>query len=146
MIGKAAILAAPTLQSGSPTRSKPEAITLLGPALNRALQAQRLLGSISLFVCLRAYFLASIAAAAILFASRVLALNTFRVSAATIYICGSILCHVWQSKSAAKIRKKLEFELMVFILGPGHSVILVLFWPGWWALAGLVWMAWSLFG
>lgn len=51
----------------------------------------------------------------------------------------------WDSKPGRRLRKKLEFELFVLILGCGNGFCLVLFWPGWFliGLAYLVFLIWS---
>lgn len=44
-----------------------------------------------------------------------------------------------------RMRKKLFDEFAFFILGGGHRVILMLFWPGWWVLV-LAWAAYRFCG
>ena len=42
----------------------------------------------------------------------------------------------WDAGSTRVLRKKLFYELAVFILGSGNGLILVLFWPGWLLVGG----------
>lgn len=47
-------------------------------------------------------------------------------------------------KATEGLRKKLWFEFMVFVLGGGNGLFLLVFWPGWivlWCLYG-AWLAW----
>ncbi|KAJ9143076.1 hypothetical protein NKR23_g6841 [Pleurostoma richardsiae] len=49
---------------------------------------------------------------------------------------------LWNSKTARRMRKKIEYEFWTFILGPGgNALFLMLFWPGW-LLLGIA--GWSL--
>lgn len=49
----------------------------------------------------------------------------------------------WNSKQSRRLRKKLEFEFFVLILGCGNGFILMIFWPGW-ILVGLVYFIYLL--
>lgn len=52
----------------------------------------------------------------------------------------------WDSKTGRRLRRKLEFEFFVLILGCGNGFALIIFWPGW-IFVGLVYLAymmWSL--
>lgn len=51
----------------------------------------------------------------------------------------------WDSRPGRRLRRKLEFELFVLILGCGNGFCLVVFWPGWVlvGLAYLVYLVWS---
>ena len=51
----------------------------------------------------------------------------------------------WNSKCFAKLRRKLWFELAIWIMGGGNAVIVLVFWPGWWILLGAYWALWLLF-
>lgn len=51
----------------------------------------------------------------------------------------TIISNAWDSKPGRRLRKKLEFEFFVLILGCGNSVLLVFLWPGWIVL-GVVYM------
>lgn len=47
-------------------------------------------------------------------------------------------------KALAPLRKKLEYEFFVFVLGGGKGIILFVFWPGWIvvgsAIGGVMWI------
>ncbi|KAK3502168.1 hypothetical protein B0T13DRAFT_162278 [Neurospora crassa] len=46
---------------------------------------------------------------------------------------------IWDSRKARQIRKKIEFEFFVWILGPGGNLLCFLLWPGWIVLGVMVW-------
>jgi hypothetical protein len=48
-------------------------------------------------------------------------------------------------KGSEGLRKKLWFELVVFVLGNGNGIVLILFWPGWIVIAGICWIVRYLF-
>ncbi|KAI0186615.1 hypothetical protein F4808DRAFT_109559 [Astrocystis sublimbata] len=53
--------------------------------------------------------------------------------------------YLWDGAHGRRLRKKIEFEFFVLILGGGgYDLCLVLFWPGWGILgvAALVYAAW----
>lgn len=54
---------------------------------------------------------------------------------------GEISWSVWNSTHVRRLRKKLEFEFFVLILGCGNSLCLAVFWPGWFII-GLLYLAW----
>lgn len=85
----------------------------------------------------------------LLFGCNVAALQTFLVTKelATMSVAAlsNIAWRVWDSKQSRRLRKKLEFEFFVLILGTGNGIILMIFWPGW-ILVGLlyfVYLLWS---
>lgn len=41
-------------------------------------------------------------------------------------------------KGSEGLRRKLWFELVVFVLGNGNGILLIVFWPGWIMVVGLV--------
>lgn len=45
-------------------------------------------------------------------------------------------------KSTERARQRLFFEFMVFILGCGNGILLLLFWPGWIFIGMLVALTW----
>lgn len=49
---------------------------------------------------------------------------------------------LWEAKSAQALRKKLVYEFAVFVLGSGNFIILLLLWPGWLVVAGLLFALW----
>ncbi|PSS05186.1 hypothetical protein BD289DRAFT_419690 [Coniella lustricola] len=51
----------------------------------------------------------------------------------------------WDSKTSRRLRKKLEFEFFVLILGCGNGFALIIFWPGWIfvGLLYLTYLMWS---
>lgn len=49
----------------------------------------------------------------------------------------------WNSSQGRRLRKKLEFEFFVLILGCGNSLCLAVFWPGWFII-GLIYLMWMM--
>ncbi|CAK7266620.1 hypothetical protein SEPCBS57363_002182 [Sporothrix epigloea] len=55
-------------------------------------------------------------------------------------LCQACWWHLWACPSAARLRKRLYFELGLTIMGPsGNGVLLVVLWPGWLVLAASLW-------
>lgn len=54
------------------------------------------------------------------------------------------VANAWDSKQGRRLRKKVEFEFFVLILGCGNSFLLVCLWPGWivLGLGYLVYLVW----
>ncbi|CAL3971468.1 unnamed protein product [Diplocarpon coronariae] len=111
------------------------AFSLLSPALAHSLTlfsvCHRLLSTTTLFLFLRTYMLSLLLLRNSLYASQFLALQLARNSLAAVRAA----CRMgW--KATENLRKKLFFEFMVFVLGGGNALMLVLFWPGWIVLGG----------
>lgn len=63
--------------------------------------------------------------------------TTKSLAAMSVTALSKLAWSAWDSKRSRQLRKKLEFEFFVLILGSGNGFILMLFWPGW-ILIGLV--------
>ncbi|KAH6683568.1 hypothetical protein F5X68DRAFT_233624 [Plectosphaerella plurivora] len=114
-----------------------EAVSLLRPTLDYALNFQRLLSAVTLFVVLRTYFVAAFAASWTAFVSKTVAIFTFNTLRATILWTGWAIATVYKTKTVRRMRKRLEFEMGMLILGPGmNTIIVMVFWPGWWFIGG----------
>lgn len=147
-----AILAAPTskpnLAMGQ--RQKSEVIAFF-EARQLTVRCQQVLSSVSLFLLLESYSLASIAAANLLVASSILAarsLVTLKFLAVkTAILLGQSSHAIWESRTIRQCRKKLFFEFMVLVLGPsGNGLLVLIFWPGWLVLSAAVWATWAWIG
>lgn len=85
----------------------------------------------------------------LLFGCNVFALQTFlairNVALMSTAALGNLAWSAWNSKPGRRLRKKLEFEFFVLILGCGNGVCLLVFWPGWIliGLAYFVYLIWS---
>lgn len=55
--------------------------------------------------------------------------------------CSKTILWTWRSKPVVQLRKKVVFEFMVAILGPGNMLVILVFWPGWLLIFGAVWMS-----
>ncbi|KAF7539601.1 hypothetical protein G7Z17_g12399 [Cylindrodendrum hubeiense] len=147
---KASLLTASRVELGVSVNPRSDIIRLLGPALEIAFRFQSLISSVSLFLCLRAWFLATVTLANILYASKIVALQALiatKFGAFHSYTMSTRAADgVWNSKSIQKLRKKLFYEFAVFILGGGNCVFILVFWPGWWVIGGASWGVWMLIG
>lgn len=114
-----------------------EAVSLLQPTLDYALKFQRLLSAASLFIVLRTYFVAAFVASWTAFVSKTLAVFTFKTLRTIIRQSGWAIATVYKTKTVRRMRKRLEFEMGMLILGPGmNTMIIMVFWPGWWFIGG----------
>ncbi|CAM1510815.1 Fc.00g083280.m01.CDS01 [Cosmosporella sp. VM-42] len=147
---KVALLTASKVEPGASISPRSDIIRLLGPTLKIALRFQSLIGSVSIFLCLRTYFLASVAFAGVLYASKIVALQAFVATKTGAFhgltMSGKAIIGAWNSKRVQALRQKLWYEFAIWVLGSGNTFILMVFWPGWWVLAGAVWALWLLFG
>lgn len=111
----------------------------LGPAF-RCTGAAR--SALSLYA--RQFFqLNRVALAYLLLGCNAVALRTLLVAKDIGFTCvvavAGLAFSAWDSKQGRRLRKKLEFEFFVLILGCGNAFCLLLFWPGW-ILIGMVYM------
>jgi hypothetical protein len=123
---------------------------LVGPALQIALRFQSFVGCVTVFLCFHACFFASITFAGVLYASKTVTLNAFVAAKFSAFLSFNMstqaVASAWNSKNVQRLRNKLFYEFAVFILGSGNIIFLMLFWPGWWLLAGACWAFWMLSG
>jgi hypothetical protein len=138
------ILAAPTSKPNVVLQPSLDVISSLGPLLNLAIWFQQILSSATLLLFLRTYLAARVIGAALLFGSRVAALNAFFASRLLALKSATMtqqaLTMLWNSQTSIRLRKKLEYEFFVLILGPtGNLMCLLLFWPGWVVLGAMGW-------
>lgn len=120
-------------------------LSILSPALTQSLYLaavfQRLLSTTTLFVAIRAYFISLILLRQSFYASQILLLQsywaTILLSRRSLAAVKSVVKMSW--KATESIRRKLFFEFMVFILGGGYGLCLILLWPGWLVIGG-TWM------
>lgn len=90
-----------------------------------------------------------LALAYLFFGCNVLALQTLLLARAMIvksaFALRTLARSAWDSKQGRRLRKKVEFEFFVLILGCGNGFALILFWPGWAfvGLAYLVYLMWT---
>ncbi|KAI9052903.1 hypothetical protein LZ554_003175 [Drepanopeziza brunnea f. sp. 'monogermtubi'] len=129
--------------ASSSSSSSSTSSSFLSPARNHhsslhlAWTAHRLLSSTTLSLLLRAYLLSL----ALLRSSLHAALY-----AAALGLCTArgALATAWTATES--LRQRVFFELMVFLLGGGQGVFLVLFWPGWVLLTALGVALWTVYG
>lgn len=147
---KVALLTASKVEPGASINPRSDITRLLVPTLALVLRFQSIIGSVSVFICLRAYLLASAVFAGALSATRIVAFQaivTAKLGAFHGFTMSSkTISDLWNSRSVQTVRRKVFYEFAVFILGTGNVMIVLLFWPGWWLLAGIFWVVWKLWG
>jgi hypothetical protein len=134
------------------TQNTKPILNLLSPAFTNSLYLatilQQLLSTTTLFIFFRTYLLSLFLLQQSYRGSQILLIRSVYAS--------TILCKnsYWASRQGMKLfwrsteglRKKLFMELMIFVLGAGNQLILVVFWPGWIVVGGGIWGLWSLCG
>jgi hypothetical protein len=118
-------------------------LSLLAPALTHsyylATLFQRILSTTTIFLFFRAYILATILLRQSFYASQILFMQSYYASAVLakqLFWTSKVALQIsW--KASEKLRNKLIFEFMVFVLGSGgNSLLLIVFWPGWIVVGG----------
>ncbi|KAG6136376.1 hypothetical protein E4U28_005050 [Claviceps purpurea] len=95
---------------------------------------QRLLVCLSSLWCLNSPLVASTSLVRYLHSRTHLAANL-----------GAATAGRWEGRSTQALRKKLFYEIAVFVLGCGNPVIVLLLWPGWLIVGGLAFVLWRYF-
>lgn len=138
------ILAAPTLKPSVAIRHKSDLDPVRGPGVKFVFRCHRLVGiwSLSLTLqCLNAFLLSI---RYIIFVSWLALISTFTATTivvrAVVNLSTRTFYQVWNSKTVRQWRKKVVFEFVVVVLGPGNLLVLLLFWPGWFALGFAFWV------
>jgi hypothetical protein len=111
-------------------------ITSLSPILQSALDLQRILSSISLHILLQAYTAACFTLTTAVWSSRIVAVHTFFVVKGGVWVSQHAFWWTWTSKGVVAAREHTFKNFATWVLGSGNGIILVLFWPGWWCIAG----------
>jgi len=130
------------------TSSQNNLLTILSRSLTNSLYLasifRRLLSSTTLFVLFRAYFLALLLLRQSFSATQILLVQTdYAIALLTNKLFSTLKQAIklgW--KATEKFRNKLFFEFMLFILGEGNGILLVILWPGWLVLGGGAWGVW----
>ena len=121
----------------------------LSPTLEVALQFQKLVSFTVLFVYLWSCHISRFTLAIMRYTSKLTASHGFlALKFGIVYgssVSGRAVVYGWNSKSVQKLRNKLWMEFAIWIMGSGNTVMLLIFWPGWWLLAGC-WTLWTLLG
>ncbi|KAK2028346.1 hypothetical protein LX32DRAFT_694087 [Colletotrichum zoysiae] len=129
IMNRVAILTSSTLEPGVTIRQRSDLVALLGPTFT--------LASSLLFVY--GHLLATTTLTSTAVATRLFAANSFLLLSATTSALRRALRRAWNSKNVTKLRKKFFMEFATTILGPGGNMLIVLvFWPGWTLILGLL--------
>ncbi|KAH6676329.1 hypothetical protein B0J14DRAFT_636488 [Halenospora varia] len=155
-----------------PAQSQKNALTTLSPSLYYPLYyattlLPRLLTSTTLFLTFRlallsyhllwhSYYASTIILLQTYYASNYLALHSYYAScylALQSYYASTVVAKrlcvagkfggkmVW--KRSEHLRNKLWFEFVVFALGGGNGMLLLVFWPGWLVIGPVVWVVYG---
>lgn len=136
-------------ESSANIQQKSELVHKYARELGPAVRNPDALRATFFVVANRLFQINRLALAYLLFGCNVAALQTFLVAKTLIMTSatalGNVASSAWGSKPCRRLRKKLEFEFFVLILGCGNGFFLFFFWPGWLlvALAGLAYLIWS---
>lgn len=105
---------------------------VLAPTLTHFVQAQRALSALSLSLLLHAWLATRMA----LWAGRLCVVQAWLATSMGVALSAKMAFATWDSRRARALRKRVERDFACFILGTGNGIFLMLFWPGWWILAG----------
>lgn len=114
----------------------------MGPVVGHALYLQYMLNSASMFLLLRAHLLSEIS----YHVAKAAGWYAYIAGSTAFAMSGSLAHGVWETSVVRHLRQRLFDELAAFILGAGQTLIVVVFWPGWWLLAGSAWSIWFVWG
>ncbi|KAG8160743.1 hypothetical protein KVR01_009007 [Diaporthe batatas] len=81
----------------------------------------------------------------LVFVGSITVLQIYHIAKDLASVLGDIAWSTWNSSQGRRLRKKLEFEFFVLILGCGNSLCLAVFWPGWFII-GLLYLTWTALG
>lgn len=141
-MGKVTILTASRVAPDLSISSPPNITSHLAPTLAYIFHLQRVLSSVSVFFCLRAYFLAI----ATVYDGRIVGFHTYWATRFGTAMSGKLVYGTWESRVIRALRRRVFHEFATFILGCGNGLILMLFWPGWLILGGATCAFWYLWG
>jgi hypothetical protein len=141
----ATLLAAPTTEpSVSMRRASDGTVLLRSTAAGIVRRQRRIVGPPSAALLKHVRGVTTLATSATLWAIRLIFAQSLFASALAIQLARTVLRSAWSSKPVKKLRKKVAFEFIALVLGPGGNMLfLMIFWPGWWFLAGLAWLVWT---
>ncbi|GKT59697.1 hypothetical protein ColTof4_10920 [Colletotrichum tofieldiae] len=138
-MNKVALLTSSTHEPGVTIRQRSDLIALFGPTFNLAVRFQRLVAVASSLLFVYGHLLATTTLTSTVVATRLLVAHSFYFFNATALALRKSLRLAWNSKEARRLRKKFFMEFATTILGPGGNMLIVLvFWPGWMLILGVL--------
>ncbi|GKT52430.1 uncharacterized protein ColSpa_12611 [Colletotrichum spaethianum] len=146
-MNKVAILTSSTHEPGVTIRQRSDLIALFGPTFNLAVRFQRLVAVASSLLFVYGHLLATSTLTSTVVATRLFAVHSFYFLNATALALRKSLWFAWNSKQIKRLRKKFFMEFATTILGPGGNMLIILvFWPGWMFIFGVLFTFWMLAG
>jgi hypothetical protein len=134
-----ALLAAPTTEPGVTLRF----ISTVGPVIEFAQRFQRPVAAIACAALGPTYWaataLVSLASIVLLWALTVTRFVAMKTASASQHLPWAL----WNSKPIRRLRRKLEFEFFVLVLGFGNAACLYLFYPGFWLCLAVIYVLWA---
>jgi hypothetical protein len=139
-----AILATSTMEPSATLHQGSRHASVAEPVLRFALQSKQAVRSLTQYLFMRAYYAASFMVYYTLLLTQIFAFHSCATSkflaVRTASTCRSLYRAIWDSRRIKRIRKRIEFEFFVTILGPsGNNVLLLVFWPGWLLIVPAIW-------
>ncbi|ROT41938.1 hypothetical protein SODALDRAFT_318732 [Sodiomyces alkalinus F11] len=137
----ASVIAPATRREPIPTRpERSSLISLIEPAFSPILRYQYVFGQATCLLVMQAYTLAVlgilVSKDVLLVVRDVAAYNLGLVVRNIVYLGCRALVSVGKTRFARRLRRRLEFEIGLTILGPmANGIFLFVLWPGWWVLA-----------
>ncbi|OHW95263.1 hypothetical protein CSPAE12_06095 [Colletotrichum incanum] len=139
IMNKVAILTSSTHEPGVTIRQRSDLIALFGPTFNLAVRFQRLVAVASSLLFVYGHLLATTTLTSTVVATRLLVAHSFYFFNAAALALRKSLRLAWNSKEIRRLRKKFFMEFATTILGPGGNMLIVLvFWPGWIFILGVL--------
>ena len=131
------VITRPLHGSSALVRSDVNHVTSLSPVFTRSLYLAtflpRLLSTTTIFLTFRVYLLTAILLRQSFSSSQYLLVQTYYacviLTEVALLRAKTIMNLGW--RATENLRKKLFFEFMVFLLGGGYGLLLIILWPGW---------------
>jgi len=138
-----AIIAAPTVEPLAIARHKSDLVPIRGPGLEFVLRCHSAVNAWSLLLaqwlifasCRGVSMTMSVAKISITQSATLVGLILHNTAILARYAAWRI----WNTKRVKRWRRKIVFEFMVVVLGPGNLFIVLVMWPGWILLGIVVW-------
>lgn len=119
-------------------------VAQLSPAIKAAVLLRNHLSTITIFLFLRSYLLANLAFSI----SQTIALYVFLVTRSgasrSWSLSAKAISELRRSRVIRRVYRSMEREFRSILLGHGYSIIMLMFWPGWWVVGGISLTVWQL--
>jgi len=145
-----AILAAPTVEPIVTVRNRSELVPIRGPGLEFVVRCHRRVDAWSVFLARQLFRAICLVVSTVWSASTIVVAQSGRIVSLGLRDAAIIVSqaarYTWNTKRVKRWRRKVVFELMVVILGPGNLLIVIVLWPGWILVGAAIWLVRSCAG